>query len=69
MKETSLSGFIIGTVTEGEKEKEVVAYKAWVCRYCKEVRAEGTDMWRHLVEKHGNHSVETDCNGRMYGIY
>ena len=43
------------------KEKEIVAYKTWKCQFCPECRAESTDMWRHLQEKHGIGSVENNA--------
>lgn len=42
------------------QEKEVVAYKAWRCKFCPETRQGPTDMWRHLQEKHGIGSVENN---------
>ncbi len=38
----------------------IVAYKAWKCRFCPEVRQESTDIWRHLQEKHNVGSVENN---------
>ncbi|KKL87784.1 hypothetical protein LCGC14_1931250 [marine sediment metagenome] len=40
--------------------KEIVAYKAWKCKFCPEVRQESTDMWRHLQDEHGIGSVENN---------
>ena len=48
------------------KEEEIVAYKAWVSKYCGEARQDSTDMWRHLMDKHDKHSVTVGCNGGMF---
>lgn len=48
-------------------EKMLVAYKAWRCKFCAEVRMDSTDMWRHLQEKHNIGSVESGAE-HMYQI-
>lgn len=45
--------------------KELVAYRAWKCRFCPEVRQDASDMWDHLMDKHEVGSVENDRDG-MY---
>lgn len=49
------------------KERELVAYRAWQCKFCSEVRQDSTDMWRHLMDKHGIRSVENNAT-HMYRL-
>jgi hypothetical protein len=41
------------------KAGKLVAYKAWKCKFCPEVRQDSGDMWDHLRQAHGIGSVET----------
>jgi len=45
---------------QGEIKQEIVAYKAWKCKFCEQVSMDSHDMWRHLIDKHGKHSVENN---------
>ena len=47
------------------KEKRIVAYKVWKCRFCEQARQESSDMWRHLQDEHGIGSVENNSEVMM----